>query len=149
MTGTSPVTSLPPDYTGHARVTGTDGGMWGAPSLSLYGTPDAPQLSAQRPMAGQVSFMPGRDDLVRFAREVLAFLGEDNGAVLPPWRPACNGAGKRAWFLARGYGTEGDRLPLADRYHFSAAGTLVRYASEAAARSAAAKMNAQEQETRA
>jgi hypothetical protein len=124
---------------GHARVTGTDTDIWGAPSLALYGTPDAPQLFAARPMAGTVAFYPHRDDLMRFAREVLTFLGEGYGVTLPPWRPASNGAGKRRWFLYRD-GT-GPNTPLADRYHYSAGGILVRYASMETAQHAADKLN--------
>ena len=60
---------LPSDLYGHARVTGTDTTIWGAPWLALYGTPEAPELSAHRPLAGRVDFHPARDDLVRFARK--------------------------------------------------------------------------------
>lgn len=139
---------LPPaDLHGHASVTGTDTTYWGPPRLTLYGTAEEPQLYAERPMAGQASLKPRPEDLIRFAREVLAFLGEDYGVELPPWRPANNGTGKRIWFLVRGDGDP--RVPLKDRYHFGAGGNLVRYASVDSAQRAADKLNAARKEATA
>lgn len=66
------------------------------------------------------------------------------GLELPPWRPACNGAGARPWFVARGEGAEFDRIPVRDRYHFAQNGNLVRYASRESAQRAAGKLNAAE-----
>lgn len=118
---------------------------WGPRRLHVYGTPEAPELYASDPGAfSGTTVRTTPEDLARFAREVLAFLGEDNGLELPPWRPASNGAGKRGWFLVRGSGADSDRIPVPDRYHFSAAGILVRYASPETAQRAADKLNAQE-----
>ena len=83
---------------------------------------------------------------MRFAREVLAFLGEDYGVTLPPWRPASDGAGKRPWFLTRYEGNDGQSVPLEDRYHFDSRGVLIRYASMDSAQRAAGKLNAAERQ---
>jgi len=136
--------SLPGSLYGHARMTDSRRAqMGGHADLTLYGTAEAPSLYAATPDSfSGVRLDPRRDDLVRFCREVLAFLGEDYGVTLPPWRPASNGAGKRHWFLYRD-GTD-QSVPLADRYHYSAAGTLVRYASADAAQRAADRLNTPE-----
>lgn len=63
---------------------------------------------------------------------------------LPPWRPASCGEGKHRWFLIRGRGAESLRVPLADRYHLSAHGRLVRYFSGQTAQAAAGRLNRQE-----
>jgi hypothetical protein len=140
-------TQLPdrPRY-GHARLHGAtawDSLHMGA-DLTLTGTPDQPCLDAAKPWGGQVTVYPDPRALARFAREVLTFLGEDNGLELPPWQPAVNGTGKRPWFLARGSGAEFHRIPVADRYHFSARGDLVRYANLESAQRAADKLNTTE-----
>jgi hypothetical protein len=151
MTETTADTGLPelPAH-GHARLwghTAWDSLRTGA-YLYLEGTPDSPGLHAEKPGSGSyVSIRPSAGDLARFAREILAFLGEDNGLALPPWQPASNGAGKRHWFLIRGAGAESDRVPVRDRYYLSAADTLVRYASYSSAQRAAAKLNAAEKRT--
>lgn len=62
-------------------------------------------------------------------------------ALETPWRPAVNGAGKRPWFLTRGWGTECDLLPVGKRYYFGPSGQLVRYASMENAQRAADKLN--------
>lgn len=56
-----------------------------------------------------------------------------------PWRPACNGAGKRAWFVCRRLHAETQRLG----YHESASGDLVRFASMEAAQRRADQLNAE------
>ena len=128
------------------RVAGTDPGAWGSSWLTLYGAPDNPQLYAETPMAGTCAFNIAPEDLVRFCREVLAFLGEDSGiGKLPAWRPANNGSGKRIWFLTRYSGHDDMRVPLEDRYHYGATGNLVRYISYEAAQRAAGKLNKQEE----
>lgn len=58
---------------------------------------------------------------------------------MTPWQPANNGTGKRIWFLYRD-----DITPIEDRYHHSANGALIRYASMANAQKAADKLNKQE-----
>jgi hypothetical protein len=134
--------TLPTTY--HARLTGQRAGMGGRVTLTLYGSFDKPSLYADTPDAfSGVTVRPRRDELVRFAREVLSFLGEDNGVRLTPWKPYNNGAGKRPWFLARS-GPDSDSIPLEDRYHYNAAGNLVRYASIESAQRAADKLNKQE-----
>jgi hypothetical protein len=141
---------LPPrDLYGHACVGGTDTTMWGTPTLTLYGTADKPQMFAARPMAGTVAFYPARIDLVRFARELLAFLGEDYGVTLPPWRPASADSGARPWFLTRYSSDQDQSVPVEDRYHFGSRGVLIRYASMAAAQRAADELNAAEREASA
>jgi len=65
-------------------------------------------------------------------------------AKLPAWTPASNGTGKMIWFLIRGLGSEGERVPLPQRYHYGPSGKLVRYASMANAQRAADKLNKQE-----
>jgi hypothetical protein len=120
-------------------------GSLGPDRLELLGTPAEPQLYACGPdhFSG-IGVQPGRDALARFAREILSFLGEDNGVTLPPWRPACNGShgGKRIWFLCRFPRGGGGDVPVADRYHYDARNKLVRYASQDAAQRAADKLNA-------
>lgn len=74
-----------------------------------------------------------RDEIMAGAREL--------PPVLPPWRPAVNGTGRRPWFVCRGWGTESDSVPTAERYHYSPAGKLVRYATVEAAAAAAHKLN--------
>ena len=142
MTSNNQPPKLPP---GSPRVAGTDRGIWGRSTLTLYGTPDNPQLFAETPMKGTSAFNIARDDLVRFFREGLTWLGENNGTPpLPAWRPANNGSGKRIWFLTRYSGNDDTSVPLADRYHYGANGNLVRYASYEAAQRAADKLNKQE-----
>jgi hypothetical protein len=139
---------LPAGLGGHARLYGQRNSVLGEPAkLTLYGTAEEPQLYADDPdKFGGISVRPRPADLIRFAREVLAFLGEGYGVTLPPWRPANNGTGKRIWFLLRD-GCETDQsIPLADRYHYGRNGNLVRYASQATAQRAADRLNAQEQE---
>lgn len=120
-------------------------GMGGYATLSLYGTAAAPQLYADTPDTfSGVSVAPDPADLIRFARGLLAFLGENYGVQLPPWRPASNGAGKRHWFLTRYSGHDDQSVPLADRYHFGGGGQLVRYATCESAQRAASKLNAAE-----
>lgn len=134
--------TLPPTW-GHAELPGQRANLGSRVSLHLFGKPERPQLRGYDPDSfGSYDIYPDRDELVRFAREVLAFLGEPNGVQLPPWRPAVNGAGARPWFVARGQGAEHDRLPILDRYHFRADGQLRRYATEAGAQRAADKLNA-------
>lgn len=53
------------------------------------------------------------------------------------WRPASNGSGARHWFLVRD-----ESVPVADRFHESADGKLIRYASMDTAQSAADALNA-------
>ena len=45
------------------------------------------------------------DEAVRLRDEIMTGTRELPAPVLPPWRPAVNGTGKRPWFLVRGYGT--------------------------------------------
>jgi hypothetical protein len=97
-------------------------------------------------MRGTSAFNVARDDLVRFFREGLTWLGESNGVQsLPAWRPANDGSGKRMWFLTRYSGHDDPSVPLEDRYHYGANGNLVRYASHGAAQRAADKLNSQEE----
>jgi hypothetical protein len=63
---------------------------------------------------------------------------------LPEWTAACNGAGKRSWFLVRGTGVDFDRVPVSQRYFYGASGQLVRYASCQSAQRAADVLNAAE-----
>lgn len=126
---------------GHAVLTGQRAAMGGRVLLTLTGTPDRPRLYADTPddFSG-VAVHSNREDLVRFARELLKFCGEDIGVKLTPWRPAVNGTSRRPWFLTR----DGQGIPLEDAYHYGAAGNLVRYASMETAQRAADKLNAQE-----
>lgn len=80
------------------------------------------------------------DEAMRLRDEIMA--GTRHLLVLPPWRPASNGSGSRHWFLIRGFGTESDSVPLADRYHYKA-GRLVRFATVETAQAAADKLNGQ------
>jgi hypothetical protein len=64
-----------------------------------------------------------------------------NTTRLPPWRTACNGGGKRIWFLIRGSGLESDRIPVRDRYRYNSRGDLIRYASRETALRAATRLN--------
>lgn len=139
---------LPSDRYGHARLAGQQNSHMGGPArLTLYGTAAAPQLYADTPDSfSGVTLHPRPQDLIRFAREVLAFLGEDYGVTLPPWRPASDGAGKRPWFLTRYEGNDGQSVPLEDRYHFDSRGVLIRYASMDSAQRAAGKLNAAERQ---
>ena len=79
------------------------------------------------------------DEAMRLRNEIMA--GTRELPVLPPWRPANNGGSKLRWFLIRGEGTESDSVPLAERYHYSPTGRLVRFASFGAAELAAGKLN--------
>ena len=129
--------------TGNPRVAGTDRTMWGVSTLRLYGSPRRPQLHAETPMRGTCAFNIAPDDLVRFCREVLAFMGEASGvAGLPAWRPVRAGSGPRPWYLTRYSGEHDMRVPDADRCHYSKRGGLVRYASQEAAQLAADRLNA-------
>ena len=56
--------------------------------------------------------------------------------TLPPWRPACNGVGKRPYFLYRG-----DTVSWIDRWYFNTAGDLVRYKNNDTAQRAADRLN--------
>jgi hypothetical protein len=119
--------------------------MGGAARLTVYGSSGEPVLYADDPdMFGGVNLQPGRDELVRFAREILAFLGAPVAAELPAWRPANNGTSARRWFLCRYSGNDDMSVPLEDRYRFNASGCLVRYGSYEAAQRAADKLNARE-----
>lgn len=80
------------------------------------------------------------DEAMRLRDEIMAGTREQEHRY-PPWRPANNGTGRRIWFLTRGYGTESDSVPLADRYHYNAAGHAIRYASVETAQAAADKLN--------
>ena len=135
------------DLHGHARLYGRRNSHMGGPaSLTLYGTAEEPQVYADTPDAfSGIGVQPRPEDLIRFAREVLAFFGKDYGVTLPPWRPASNGTSARPWFLVRGDDDPG--IPLKDRYHFGAGGSLVRYASVDTAQRAANQLNAAEQKT--
>lgn len=64
--------------------------------------------------------------------------------MLPEWRPANNGAGKRTWFLVRGYGSESDRIPISERYYYNKRDDLIRYATMESAQKAADRLNLQE-----
>src|SRR6202034_3680800 len=132
----------------HARLTSLrPSTIGGAAGLTVYGSSGKPVLYADDPdMFSGVNVQPARDDLVRFAREVLAFLGATAAPELPAWRPANNGTGSRRWFLCRYSGNDDMSVPLADRYHFTARGTLVRYGSCDAAQRAADKLNAAQRE---
>lgn len=150
----------PPKLTGHSQ-TGTGVLVadredpqhvwtWGPTTVRLYGTPDEPQLFAQTPGRGQTSVPANRDDLMRFAREVLVFLGEGYGVPLPPWRATTdwpeNQTSGRPWFLTR-YDDDDPAaagIPAEDRYRYSTAGVLVRYATEDDARRVADRLNRQE-----
>ena len=139
--------ALPPADPGRARVASQQhANMGGFATLTLYGTPEQPRLYASTPDAfSGVSVQPARADLVRFAREVLAYLGEDPGTgQLPPWRPVSSGTGSRPWYLCRYSGEDDPRVPGYDRYHFAGNGNLVRYASQDSAQRAADKLNAAE-----
>jgi hypothetical protein len=119
--------------------------LGGSARLTLYGSAGEPVLYADDPdMFSGVNIQPARGELVRFAREILAFLGAAAAPELPPWRPASNGAGSRPWFLCRYSGHDDMSVPLEDRYQFGAADTLIRYGSHEAARRAADKLNARE-----
>ena len=61
--------------------------------------------------------------------------------VLPPWVTGVNGNSKRAWFLHRAHGNEGNLVPLRQRYYCGKGGDLVRYASHETAQRAADKLN--------
>jgi hypothetical protein len=141
------MTAAPKLLYGHARLAGQHNTLLGGPArLTLYGTAAAPQLYADTPDSfSGVSLHPHPQHLVRFAREVLAFLGEDYGVTLPPWRPASDGAGRRPWFLAR-YDAGDESVPLEDRYRFGSRGVLIRYASMDSACRAAGKLNAAERQ---
>jgi hypothetical protein len=67
------------------------------------------------------------------ARYLAAFLTEE----ARKWRPASNGAGARHWFLIRDA-----QASVSARYHRSAKGQLVRYASHEGAQRAADRLNA-------
>jgi len=89
---------------------------------------------------------PGRSDRQYYEeagrlRDEIIVGALDRAGVLPLWRAAVNGAGKRCWFLVRGWGTESDKIPLAHRYHNGPGGKLVRYASCETAQRAADKLN--------
>jgi hypothetical protein len=62
----------------------------------------------------------------------------DRSDALGTWRPASNGGGTRHWFLFRALKSPDS---VEDRYHWSAAGQLVRYGSYASAQAAAEKLN--------
>jgi hypothetical protein len=55
------------------------------------------------------------------------------------WEPACNGGGKRMWFLIRKYAAS-----IEVRYHYNSGGDLIRYANHKTAGLAANKLNKQE-----
>lgn len=82
---------------------------------------------------------PERPDVRRITRKLL----RAKGRVLPaelaefgPWRPACNGASKRPYFVIREtYGGANSE------YHLGANGYLVRYGSYEAAKRAADRLN--------
>jgi hypothetical protein len=136
--------TTPPKLPDRPRLISRDRGTFGPDRLYLYGTPARPRLDMRGPdHFGSMDVVTTPGDLARFARELLAFLGEDYGVTLPPWRPASNGSGKRMWFLIRdGAGSD---IPLEDRYHYSEkTGNLIRYASADGAQRAADKLNAQE-----
>lgn len=78
------------------------------------------------------------DEAVRLRDEIIAGTLAQHG-LLPPWRPASNGSGKRHWFLYRD-----ESVPLSLRYHCNARGELVRYATIETAQKAAGKLNAEE-----
>jgi hypothetical protein len=59
--------------------------------------------------------------------------------VLNEWETACNGGGKRIWFLIRKYAA-----PIEVRYHYNRRGDLIRYANHETAGLAADKLNRQE-----
>jgi hypothetical protein len=153
--GRTPVSApklLPGDLRGHARLFARQHNTAGGrPQVTLYGTADEPQLYADSPgdVFSGIGVHPKREDLIRFAREVLAFYGEDYGVTLPPWRPDHDGAGKRVWFLTRYSGEDDQSVPLEDRYRFDSRGVLIRYASMTAAQRAADKLNAAERDASA
>jgi hypothetical protein len=136
-----------PDPYGWVVVTDRKNSFLGGPAmLRLSGSPDAPHLYASTPDSfGGVGLVPERWELVRFAREVLAYLGEDYGVTLPPWRPRKHGdpeiGGRRPWFLARFSDQDGAGIPLEDRYRYGSNGRLIRYGSSEAAQRAADKLN--------
>lgn len=55
------------------------------------------------------------------------------------WRTANNGTAKRMWFLIR----TDESVPVAERYHTTAAGDLIRYASDQNAQHVADRLNAE------
>lgn len=137
---------LPGSSAGHARVLDRKNSTLGGPaSLTLFGSPEAPQLYADTPddFSG-ISLVPKPDELVRFAREVLAFLARDNGVKLPPWQPASDGSGQRRWFLTRRDVTGDQSIPVEDRYHYGDNSNLVRFANAINAQKAADELNKQE-----
>jgi len=131
---------------GHSRLASRrPSALGGSAQLALYGSADKPVLYADDPdMGSGVNLQPDRDELVRFAREILAFLGAAAAPELPAWRPANNGTGARPWFLCRYSGHDDMSVPMEDRYRFGAADTLIRYGSYEAAQCAADKLNARE-----
>ena len=131
------------DRWGRIRLTDRRNSHLGGPAtLDLTGTPDEPQLYASTPDSfSGIGLNPVREELIRWAREILAFAGEDYSVELPPWQPANNGTGKRIWFLTRYPHGGGDGIPLTDRYHYGSNGVLVRYASCESAQRAAGKLN--------
>jgi hypothetical protein len=148
MTDTTTAKTLPqrPTDLGHARlVSQHQPAMGGTVRLTLHGSADKPVLYADDPdMFSGVNLQPTRDGLVRFAREILAFLGAAAAPELPAWRPANSGGGRRPWFLCRYSGHDDMSVPLEDRYRYGTAGTLIRYGSYEAAQRAADKLNARE-----
>jgi hypothetical protein len=129
---------------GHAVLHDKTKTIWGRTRLTLSGTPDAPCLYAEEPMAGQVGITPARVALIRFAREILAWYGEDTGTELPPWRPVTDGQGSRSWFLAR-YDRYNPAVPFAVQYRYGPrSGVLVRYLCQVTAQRAADRLNRQD-----
>lgn len=81
------------------------------------------------------------DEATRLRDEIMLGTREQAGYTLPAWRAAVNGTSKRPWFLIRGWGTESDSVPLAERYLYDVSGQLVRFASNETAQRAADRMN--------
>jgi hypothetical protein len=148
MTVTAPVRDTPQklDPLGHARLTGQRAAMGGNATLTLTAPSGKLRLYADTPddFSGIQVDPQSRDDLVRFAREILARCGEDYGVMLPPWRPAYDGRGNLSWFLAR-YDEHRPDIPLADQYRYGeTSGILIRYVARETAQRAADKLNARE-----
>lgn len=80
------------------------------------------------------------DEAMRLRDEIIVGTLAQAG-VLPPWRPAVDGASKRPWFVARGMGMDLGHVPMSRRYHCGPAGKLVRYARYETATRAADKLN--------
>lgn len=136
---------LPSPMAGYTRLYDSKNSTLGGPAnISLYGSPEAPRLYADTPDSfSGVGLGPHRNDLIRFAREILDFLDEPTGVELPPWMPKNGSIGARTWFLSRYHTTE-PSIPLWHRYHYGANGSVVRYSSKESAQRAADKLNKQE-----